>query len=115
MLRSAPSVSAMATRIGKGRRQHLYIREWMEFRSLSDETLANRMNVARQTVYRWRKEQWRLDPDKITAIAEALDTDPRSLWGPPTRPSIDAITKGLPDEIHGDVVEFAQRLRRRAS
>lgn len=98
----------------KRRPQHLYIREWMEVRGLSDESLGNLMGVARQTVYRWRHEQWRLDPEKIASIAAALDTDPRSLWGPPTRPSIDAITKGLPDDIHGDVVEFARRLAKRA-
>jgi hypothetical protein len=109
-------VSAMVTRIGGRRRAHLYIKEWMDLRGLSDEALGNRLEpgVARQTVHRWRHEQWRLDPYKIAAIARALDCEPQDLWSMPSRPSIDAITKRLPDEIHGDVVEFARRLAKRA-
>lgn len=109
------TVSGMVTRIGKGRRQHLYLREWMDHRGLSDETLGLRLGLSRQTIYRWRKEQWRIDTEKMALLAEALDIDPRDLWGPPSRRSVDAITQGLPDEIHGDVVEFAEKLRKRAS
>jgi transcriptional regulator with XRE-family HTH domain len=108
-------VSDMVTRIGGRRRAHLYIKEWMDHRGLSDETLGNRLGVARQTVYRRRIEQHRLTPDKIAEFASALDCEPEDLWRPPSRPSIDAVTSDLPDEIHGDVLEFAERLRKRAT
>lgn len=88
----------MATRIRKGARAHLYIREWMEHRGLSDETLGNRLETSRTTVFRWRKEQHRLDPGKIAQIASALDCEPEELWRPPGRISIDAMLKDAPDE-----------------
>lgn len=70
----------------------------MAYRGLSDERLAGRLGVARETVTRWRRQQHRLNPDKIAAIANALDCEPEDLWRPPTRPSLDAMVKALPDQ-----------------
>ena len=89
--------TVMVTRIRKGARRHLYIEEWMAYRGLSDEKLANRLEVARETVTRWRGQQHRLNPDKIAAIASALDCEPEELWHPPSRPSLDALVKDRPD------------------
>lgn len=109
-------MSAMVTRIGQRRRAHLYIREWMKDRELSVPKLAGRIGVERQTVYRWVKEPHRLDIPKLEIIAKALDLgDFRELFQPPARPSLDALTAGIPDEIHGDILEFARRLVKRAS
>lgn len=105
----------MATRIGRRQRAHLYIEEWLADRGLSDEKVANRIGVARETVWKWRTQQHRLNPEKIAVLAQALDIEPEDLYRPPSRPSIDAVTKGLPDDIHGDVLEFARRLAKRAS
>ena len=102
------------TQIGRRRRGHLYLEEWFEARGLNDEKIGKRLGLDRTTVWKWRKQQHRLDPGKIAALAGALDCEPEDLWRPPSRPSIDAITKKLPDEIHGDVVEFARRLAKRA-
>jgi transcriptional regulator with XRE-family HTH domain len=55
----------------------------MEARGLSDEKIANRIGVARETVTRWRNQQHRLNPDKIAALAAALDCKPEALWQPP--------------------------------
>ncbi|MFL5047658.1 MAG: helix-turn-helix transcriptional regulator [Xanthobacteraceae bacterium] len=100
----------MATPIGRRRRSHLYIAEWMEQRGLSDERLANRVGVARQTVYRWRVEQWRLDPDKIAVLASALDLQPEDLWRPPSRPSLDAMVKDVPEELRKTAADIVRRL-----
>jgi transcriptional regulator with XRE-family HTH domain len=89
----------MVTRIRRGGRGHLYIEEWMAERGLSDERLAGRLGVARETVTRWRGQQHRLNPDKIAALASALDMEPQELWQPPGRPSLDALVIDAADIV----------------
>src|ERR1700731_1604306 len=92
------------------RRRHLYIQEWMEFRGINDERLAGRLDVDRVTVTRWRNQQHRLNPDKIAAIAAALDIEPEQVWRPPwppSRPSIDAMLSGASDEAVQRLAEVA--------
>jgi hypothetical protein len=88
-------VSSMATKPGirRGARTHLYIEEWFKERGLNDEKVGNRIGVDRATVFRWRKEQHRLNPEKIAALADALDLEPQELWRPPQRPSLDALVR----------------------
>lgn len=61
----------------------------MEHLGLSDDKVAGRIwvdgkeGVDRVTVTRWRKHQNRLNPEKIAALANALDITPEELWRPP--------------------------------
>lgn len=74
----------------------------MDDRGYSDENLAQRLSVDRVTVTRWRNQQHRLNPEKIAGIAAALDLEPEELWHQPgqaTRPSVDALLRGAPDEM----------------
>lgn len=106
----------MVTRIGGGRRPHLYIKEWMEHRNLSDRQLADRMEVARETIWRWHNEQHRLRPEKIAAIAAALDLQPEDLYRPPERPSLDAMIKDAPKDVQDMVIDIVSRMvNRKAS
>jgi transcriptional regulator with XRE-family HTH domain len=103
--------TSMVTKIYKGRRGHLFVAEWMADRGINDERLANRLGVARETVTRWRTQQHRLNPDKIAAIASALDLEPVELFRPPTgRPSLDALIEGLPAEQQDATVDIMKRL-----
>jgi DNA-binding Xre family transcriptional regulator len=102
--------TAMVTKIRKSVRGHLYIEEWMEFRGLSDEKLANRIGVARETVTRWRGQQHRLNPGKMAAIASALDCEPEELWRPPERPSLDAMVKNATEELQNTAADIVRRL-----
>lgn len=106
----------MVTRIGPKRlRRRLYIDEWMAERNLSDEKLGQRLGVARQTVFRWRREQWRLDTEKQILLAEALGIEPEELWRPPSRPSLDAIVKNAPEELQATAADIVRRLVGKAS
>ena len=108
-------VTAMVTRIGRRQKAHLYIQEWMEVRGLSDETLGDRIGVARQTIYRWRTEQHRLDPPKLASLSAAMDLEPEDLFRPPSRPSLDAKIKGLSDEEAKEAAEMLDIFVRRAA
>ena|ERR1051326_19997 len=101
--------------IRKSAREHLYIEEWMAYRGLSDEKVANRIGVARETVTRWRSQQHRLNPQKIAAIASALDCEPEELWNPPGRPSLDAIMKNTDDKTRDTAANMVRLLISMAS
>lgn len=105
-------VSNMATppRIRRGARPHLYIEEWFKERGLNDEKVGNRIGVDRATVFRWRKEQHRLNPEKISALAEALDLEPQELWRPPGRPSLDALVKNSSDDVLNMAFDIVKRM-----
>ena len=103
-------ISGMVTRIRRGARPHLYITEWFEHRGLNDEKVGNRLGVARETVFRWRKEQHRLNPEKIAGLASALDCEPSELWRPPGQPSLDGLVKGAPEELQAMAVDIVKRL-----
>ena len=91
-------LTGMVTEIRKGSRPHLYIEDHLRARDMSDTKLAGRLDVARETVYRWRTEQHRLNPEKIAAIADALGIEPEDLWSPPTtRTNLNVLAKLLDD------------------
>lgn len=98
------------TRIGQRRKAHLYVKEWMDHRGLSDEAVANRLGVARETIWRWRTEQHRLNPEKLAALASALSMEPEELFRPPSQPSLDAIVKDAPEELRNTAADIVRRL-----
>lgn len=101
----------MVTRIRKSAKTHLYITEHMEALGLDDAKVAGRLGVAPVTVWRWRKEQWRLRPDKIAALAHALGLErAEDLYRLPGRPSIDAALRDAPDAIYQATLEFVRKI-----
>jgi transcriptional regulator with XRE-family HTH domain len=85
----------------------------MEYRGLTDEKLAGRLGVERETVNRWRNYPQRLSLPRIEEIAQALDIEPGDLWRDPRRPSADELLRGAPDDIHTKAVEMIEILVRR--
>jgi transcriptional regulator with XRE-family HTH domain len=100
----------MATRIGRKAQAHLYIREWLDFRGLSDEKAASRLGIDRTTVWKWRTQPRRLTRDKIESLAVLLDIEPEELYRPPNRPSLDAMVKDAPEDIQDMAVDIVRRL-----
>lgn len=98
------------------RRRHLYLTQWRESRGLSVETMAGRIGISRQSVYRWETEQWRMDPEKQAAYAAALgdDVKPEQLWRMPDKaPSIDAMLADQPEELKETAADIVRRLVRK--
>lgn len=88
----------------------------MDARGLSFDDVGNRLGVSRTTVWRWAREQWRLDPGKMEALATAIGLSAAAdLYRRPERPSIDAILSDASQDDYETVVEMARRLSRRAS
>jgi transcriptional regulator with XRE-family HTH domain len=100
------------SRIRKGARAHLYIKEHMDAAvpKMTDERLANRLGIDRSTAWKLRTQQHRLTPEKIAAIAEALGKTPQELWQPPDVVDLNAIADGAPAELRQKAAEMLQIL-----
>ena len=105
----------MVTRIGPTRPRRLYLTEHMERRGLTDDRLAGRLDVARETVTRWRKYQNRLNAPKIAQIAAAMEMEPWELWQHPDRPSVDALLSDASDAEVRRLAEAVTVLRKTGS
>ena len=89
----------MVQRIGATRPHRIFLTEHMAKLGVSDQRLADRLDVSRETVTRWRKYWNRLNPNKLAEIAAALDIAPQELWQHPDRPSVDALLRDEPDDV----------------
>lgn len=99
------------TKIRKGARAHLYIKEHMDKLGVSDEMMAGRLGVARETVWRRYSEQNRLNPAKIAEFANALGFEEVTpLYFPPDVPSLDEIAAGAEPEHREMVADVVRRL-----
>lgn len=99
-------------RIGKLSKLHLYIQEHMDKRGLNDADVAEALDVARETVWRWRKGKQRPSNEDTARLAALLEcATPEELYSPPSdRQSIDAQLKGAPDDIYKHVYDIAVTL-----
>jgi transcriptional regulator with XRE-family HTH domain len=94
-------------------RGYLYIAERQAAAGLSDAQLAQRLGVSRQTIFRWKKEQWRVTADNMEKLATVLGCEPRDLFRPPAFESVDAIIEGLADHMRQMVVDIAKTVAKK--
>lgn len=69
----------------------------MDHFEISDQELGDRLGRPRETIWRWHREQRRLNYDKIKEIAGGLGIPPEDLYRPPKEISLDAIIKEAPE------------------
>lgn len=96
-------------------RQYFFIGEWMQDRQLSDAGLAEKLDVSRETVNRWKSYPGRLDPKKMDAVAKALGIEVTDLFRSPFAPHITDIGRNVLDaeerrRIHRKMLRCFQAL-----
>lgn len=89
---------------------YLYIKEWMEAKKVSDDELANRLDIGRATVWKWYSQQHRLNPEKIANIASALGIRPEELWNAPSELNLNAIVADAPEDLRATAADIVRRL-----
>lgn len=92
--------------------RRLFLKEHREATGLTQKQLAARLDVADMSVSRWETGDAKLNTDVLAALAEVLDREVEDLWRPPSRPSLDAITRHLDDANFEDVLEVVRRATR---
>jgi transcriptional regulator with XRE-family HTH domain len=65
------------------RRGHLYIQERQDALGLSDVQLARRLGETAETVFRWKREQWRITPAIMEKLAGQFGCRPNDLFRRP--------------------------------
>jgi DNA-binding XRE family transcriptional regulator len=105
----APVVTHVPRRPPKAKRR-LFLQEHRKEKGVSAATMAERMGIERESVYRIERESWRVNSDRQIAYAEALGIEPEDLWRPPSTPSLDAIVKSAPVEVQILAADIVRRL-----
>lgn len=82
----------------------------MKHLGFTDITLGAKLGVPRETVYRWRMQHHRLNPDKIDILAEALDIDSLDLWVHPDVKSAAQKLESLPEQAKREAMDFVEYL-----
>jgi transcriptional regulator with XRE-family HTH domain len=110
-------LTIVVTRIRKGATVHLFIKEHMDAKGISDDQMAGRLGVDRVTVWRRHSQQHRLNPQKIAAFAHAMGMEPEDLYRPPMSPkspppipSIDAMLRDEDEEIQKLAFDIVRRV-----
>ena len=98
----------MVTRIGRNRPISLFLKEHREKKAVSPEAMAGRLGITRESLYRWEREQHRLNPEKIARFADALDMAPDRLWHHPDEPSADEQLRNATLEERQAAVEMVR-------
>ncbi len=107
-------ITVMATtRIGGGRKPHVYIDEHMAKKDMSKSRIASRLDVHRSTVGKWLDKGDGISIDELRKLAFALDLeDWRDLLRPPGQESVDFLIEDAPAKTREAIVDFAKKMGR---
>lgn len=94
----------------RGPKPKIFLSEWMDSLELTDEALADKLRVSRNTVWRWRSGERRLYLENLDRIADAMGlTSAADLYRRPGRRSVDALLNYATPEQIDDVIEFTNK------
>lgn len=100
----------MVTRIHKGFKGTLFLKEHRKAKRVTAEAMAGRLGIERESVHRLERVPERLSYEKQVEYAEALGIEPEDLRYPPGRPSLDGLVKKAPPELQTMVADVVLRL-----
>lgn len=101
----------MVTRIRKGSRRHVFLREHRKAKELSAIRMADRLGIERESYYRLERHPEKLSAGELAELADALNIEPEALWRPPEGPpSIDALLRDAPDDLKDMAADIVKRL-----
>lgn len=88
----------------------LYIVEHLRRAGKSDSQAARELGVARETVYRWAREQHRLDPEKQARLAVVCGIEASEFNHHPDFPSLDAMVRNKPASVRRKATDILRAL-----
>lgn len=77
----------------------VYLREWLEYRGLTAEQLAGRLDTSKSVVSKLMTGRQRYNQDWLEAIAYALDCDVPELYRSPDAPTANELLAMIPDNL----------------
>lgn len=112
---NAPArLAGMRKRVVPKRRRYLFLGEWREARGFTQEAVADRLDVDKNTVARWEQQKGTRKPDidVIAALAEVYDIEPADFYSAPDDPSPESMLRKAPDDLRASVVTILRRSQR---
>lgn len=76
----------------------VYLREWLDYRNLTAEQLAGRLETSKSVVSKLENGKQRYNQDWLEAIAYALDCEVQDLFRPPDSPTANELLAKMPPE-----------------
>jgi transcriptional regulator with XRE-family HTH domain len=93
--------------------RRLFLKEHREAKDISAETMAERLGIERESVYRLEKKHDKITAEKQARYAAALGLRPEDLWRPPgAPPSLDSLVSGAPEDVKALAADIVGRLVR---
>lgn len=89
---------------------HLFIKEHMDARGLSDEVVAATLGITPNALWKRYTDQARLTPHKINALAEAIGVHRSELNFPPGTESLDALATTVSPNRRKQIADIVKRL-----
>lgn len=107
----------MVTRIRKGAKAPVYLREWRKHLGLKAEAMAERLEIERESYYRLERNPKTLSVGEVIELADAMGIEPGNLWHLPLasrEPSVDLMIKDAPADQRELVIDLARSVQKRA-
>lgn len=76
----------------------VFLREWLDYRGLTAEQLAGRLDTSKSVVSKLMNGRQRYNQDWLEAIAYALDCDVPDLYRPPDAPTANELLARMSPE-----------------
>lgn len=77
----------------------VFLQAWLDYRSLTAEQLAGRMETSKSVVSKLINGRQRYNQDWLERIAYALDCEVPELYRPPTAPTANELLARMPPEV----------------
>lgn len=103
-------VASVVTRIHKHAKRRLFLKEHRKAKGISATTMAGRLGIERESVYRLEREPRRVNSEKQAEYADALGIEPEALWRLPGATSLDALVSEAPEDVKSMAVDIVARL-----
>ncbi|MFK8250208.1 helix-turn-helix domain-containing protein [Ancylobacter terrae] len=87
-----------------------FLREWRKAKKLTQETLAERLDLHVTGVGKYERGEREPGPTMIVAIASALGVSPGDLFRDPAEASLDGLVQGLTDEQRAHITKAIRAL-----
>jgi transcriptional regulator with XRE-family HTH domain len=108
-------MSLMVTKIRKGARRRVFLREWRKHLGLDAVRMAERLEIERESYYRLERQPYTLSAGELLELAEAMGIEPEQFFRPPEAQSLDAIAKDATPEQLSMMADVLRRVLGRAS
>lgn len=100
----------MVTRIRSSKPIRHFLREWREYRGLTQQQVADRLDTGKDQISRWENSKRGLTMEVQFALAEALGIDPADLLRDPQAPSADALLRNASPKLKEQAFKVIEAL-----